>query len=371
MGNFERLHSALLCRVVRAVSLAVLILAGSVPPLFPLQAQPTERMSFALAADPAMRFGEVATQGYPNIYATGPIAEGDADRFQAFVKAHKLEAAQVVFNSPGGALLEGVKLGRVIRSLGFATGVAAQDAVGGPRSKAICASACAYAFAGGVLRYVSDEARLGVHQFRSSLGAGVSEGDAQILSGFLVQYLDEMGVDAKAFSVASASSPDEIIWLTAADAKALHFTYTGVSPTTAEVRIADMRPFLRLDQQKPGVELRILILCWNKNLSMQAGIVTDPQGARNLADKEWLKRSYLEIDGHEAWVVNGTSGAMPNDSTVWLERALTKQQADALLTAKDIGIWLDGFGAVRAGGTMDLRRVHDVMRNYFTQCYAS
>jgi hypothetical protein len=348
---------------------ALLTVAGVLGPA--LKAQDSGNLQFKLATDPALRFGQVATQGYLTIYASGTISEGDTDRFIAFVRNSELDIGQVMFDSPGGSLLEGVKLGRAIRALGFTTAIGVEHDLGSAAPSAICASACAYAFAGGVLRYLSENDRLGLHQFRSVTAQGVSERDAQLVSGLLVAYLTEMGVDANAFAVASVSEPNSIIWLTTDEAKVLNFAFDGVGETTAQIRLADMRPFLRLDQQKPGVELRVLILCWQRKLSIQAGIVTDPTQTQDLSDEEWLKRSYLELDGNELLQVPGVEGAYGQDSVVWLARELTARDASAFLRADGLGIWLDGFGSIRAGGTMDLRPVRDAMRNYFQQCYAS
>jgi hypothetical protein len=149
-------------------------------------AQPAPGLTFRLQADPEEAMAEILTQGFRNVYVSGPIARGDAERFLAFVRLKKLDFAKVVFDSPGGSLYEGMKLGRAIRELGFMTAVDRQSE--GRRGPApICASACAYAYAGGVSRFLdAASGRIGIHQFRSAPGASVSEGDAQLVSGVLV-----------------------------------------------------------------------------------------------------------------------------------------------------------------------------------------
>lgn len=333
-------------------------------------AQDSNRMAFTTAdSDEAIR--EITIQGYRSIYASGPIQEGDTDRFTAFVRNHHLDAARVVLNSPGGSLLEGVRLGRAIRALNFDTAIGVDRTPLTDQRDAICASACAYAFAGGVLRFISpDDGKLGLHQFRTARGPGISEGDAQTVSGLLVAYLSEMGVDAKAFALASVTDPNGIIWLDARDAETLGFANNGVLPTTADVKIANMHPYLRLNQVQPGVQLRVLITCFEGKLSLLAGVVTEPERSQGLVDPEWLKRSYLEFDGTEEMVMPSASGAQAQDSTVWLSRQLRRPDVDALLRADELGIWLDGFGMLRAGGAMDLRRVRPAMKDYIGQCFA-
>lgn len=213
--------------------------------------------------------------------------------------------------------------------------------------------------------------RLGLHQFRSSSGPGASRSDAQTISGILVSYLSDMGVDANAFAIASVTELTEIVWLSYDDALAYRFVNNGVSATTAELKMVDMRPYLRLNQVKPEAQLRALLICWDGGITIQAGIVTNPEQSANMADPDWTKRSYLELDFAELQPVPGIAGVQVQDSTVWLERALSPGQVNSLMATSDLGIWLDGFGMVRFGGAMDLRNVRDAIANYVKQCAAT
>ena len=325
-------------------------------------------MKFEVTADQISAMYEITQQGSRNIYASGPIQVGDAERFAAFVRDRGLDSARVVFNSPGGSLVEGIKLGRLIRRLGFDTAIGSANTSAEVPPSTICASACAYAFAGGVLRFVPENGTLGLHQFRSERGPGVTEGAAQTVSGLLVSYLSEMGVDAKAFALAAVTDPEEVVWLSSQEAESLGFANNGVLPTTADVKIANMRPYLRLAQTKPELELRVLITCMDGQLSLLAGIVTDPERSAGLVDSDWLKRSYLEVDGREKFAMPGVTGAHPKESVVWLSRRLNRDDVRDLLNANELGIWLDGFGMMRVGGSMDLRSVRPTLKNYIEQC---
>jgi hypothetical protein len=312
---------------------------------------------------------EIVTLGMRRVFVSGPIEDGDTDRFLDFVRLHHLEAAWIEFDSPGGSLLEGMKLGRVIRQRRFFTAVGSIDDHGAA-SNAVCASACAYAFAGGVSRFLyQSSGKLGIHQFQSS--NGLSESDAQLVSGIVVSYLHDMGVDSEAFALASATNPSGITWLTAKEAEQLGLANNGVEPTTAEVKVVEMHPYLRLNQDKYSGTIRALFNCGRRGLVLQAGIITDPEQSKSIGDSTWQKRSYVELDGREALVVNGAGGAKPDDSAVWLIRGLTRRDAADLLRTNELGVWVDGFGAVRAGGTIDLKAVRPVMTNYFTQCFAN
>ncbi|WP_162789140.1 hypothetical protein [Sphingomonas sediminicola] len=322
-----------------------------------------------MKTDTATVMAEMAVLGMREVFISGPITSGDADRFVQFAESHKLEAARIVLDSPGGSLLEGIKLGRAIREKRFFTSVGAFDDQG-TSSNAICASACAYAFAGGVSRFLDrSSGRLGIHQFERS--GGLSQSEAQLISAIVVSYLRDMGVDAKAFVIASATSASGIRWLTPSEAQELGLVNNGVQPTSAEVRIVRLHPYLRLNQDKSSGTIRALFTCGKGTLLLQAGIVTDPEQSALFGDARWQKRSYLEIDGRETAVVNGPAGAKPEDSAVWLFRVLDSKQAADLLKASELGVWIDGFGAVRAGGSMDLKPVRSEIADYFKQCLSS
>jgi len=95
-----------------------------------------------------------------------------------------------------------------------------------------CFSACALAFLGGSYRQPDSALSLGFHQFHedgsSYTGYEVSptevraEGlsDAQVISGLVVSYMVEMGVDARLFTASSRAGPSDLIRFTIEEAMA-------------------------------------------------------------------------------------------------------------------------------------------------------
>lgn len=327
-------------------------------------------MKFRIASDPATRMSNILMHGGEFIYAEGEIGSGTADEFAKFVKQKGIANARVIFNSPGGSLIEGIKLGRVIRALRFDTGIGAYseqfdlDA----NRQAICASACAYSFAGGVNRFIDESSgRLGLHQFYGNTAEDVSGEMAQQISGLLVAFLDEMGVDAKAFSISTTANRDGMIWLNPQDARTLRFANNGSELPTAEIKLVGMQPYLRIQQNHHDVTTRVLFLCVEKTMAIQFGIVTEPTTAAMFAQNQ--KRSYFELDNSEFLVVEGSNGAHAQDSTTWLERELTPGQVKQITNANRMDAWIDGFGAVRYGAALDLLLVRDKIVDFVEQCY--
>lgn len=155
----------------------------------------------------------------------GPIEKGLTERFEAYVEEEGVEGARLILNSPGGNLAEALKLGRLLRDWEWTTHVGssegwfrnldgsldmhgADDYPQGGR----CESACAYAFMGGVNRIMGKGSLLGFHRFQAP-GKVIDGDSAQAISGQLISYILEMGVDARVFVVASAEDSHSMFHL--------------------------------------------------------------------------------------------------------------------------------------------------------------
>jgi hypothetical protein len=94
-----------------------------------------------------------------------------------------------------------------------------------------CASACAYAFLGGVERSFATGSRLGLHQFSADGGiepAAAIEA-AQTAVAVVSAYVGEMGVSLEVVQIASATPPNEISWITDLEAARLGATTRDAS----------------------------------------------------------------------------------------------------------------------------------------------
>lgn len=170
----------------------------------------------ARAAPPSMEFS-VLTQEDCKGTACAKILLGEGeierDTYRAFLRAAgKLKpGTALILNSPGGEVSGAILLGMAIRGAGFDTLVP---------SGAICNSACAYAFLGGVSRVVLNDGRLGVHRSRHQLSNGDKlppdverEVDAEVTQK-LKTYVTSMGVSAAMLKVADRISSNQIRYLT-------------------------------------------------------------------------------------------------------------------------------------------------------------
>jgi hypothetical protein len=177
-----------------------------------------------------------------------------------------------------------------------------------------------------------------------------------------------MGVDTRAFSVATAAKQDEMIWLSVAEAEELSLANNGAEPPTAEIKTQQMMPYLRLEQVRAGGYPRILLMCAKGELFMMAGIVNSPDSVDFMSATH--VRSYILIDEHRDFEA-GPGGARGEDSVLWLERNVSAEQAARILRANRLEIWVEGGGAVGLQGIMNLRPVKAQLRTYVSDCRAS
>ena len=122
----------------------------------------------------------------------------------------------------------GVALGEIFRARGFATEVGSTKL--DPESVPIsakapgrCASACAFAFLGGIERTLDPDSKLAFH--RSHFGGIEPTGnDAQMLIAALLLYIVNMGVDARLIKLATETGPSEARWIRPNEARELQVT---------------------------------------------------------------------------------------------------------------------------------------------------
>lgn len=165
------------------------------------------------------------------IAAEGTIVSDTPKIAEEFLKANPFQI--VYLNSPGGNLQAGMELGRLFRKrsihvvVGHTPPPTESDSSATYPEEGRCVSACSYAFLGGVTRN-AEKNEIGIHQFSWQLnnfalepkksvqnaigsGAGFALSSAQKVAGYLIAYVQEMGVDPQFVSV--ASSTEEVHYL--------------------------------------------------------------------------------------------------------------------------------------------------------------
>jgi hypothetical protein len=193
-------------------------------------------LSIAWAAPvQAMDYSYRLDKGHLVIDATGVIEVNDSNRFLAFLNALPPDifgllnkgGNMVVFNSRGGAAIDGVMLGDLIENYHFATSVAA----GG-----VCSSACVLAWATGTRKSVASDAYIGVHNASATGIGGHSVSDK--LKGFdvtgeMAKLIRRYGAPDNVVAKLLDTPSDDMYWLTPDDLAAWNVNVPSLSPKPA------------------------------------------------------------------------------------------------------------------------------------------
>lgn len=158
----------------------------------------------AFAAAPVSAGIEHSTlaDGVEGIYVIGEIQLGDENRFRAL--AERYPSAVVYLESPGGAVIAAVEIGKLVRERNYATAVLADGT---------CTSSCALVWLAGTRRYLAPGAQLGFHASHMDDGGRLVEtGVGNAIVGY---YLAQLGMSEKTVVFATIASPYEFNWLTA------------------------------------------------------------------------------------------------------------------------------------------------------------
>jgi hypothetical protein len=134
----------------------------------------------------------------------GDISTGLANKLAT--RLRREGAVGLIINSPGGSVYEARKLGRYLRANGLYVVV-----------DRVCASACIDILAGGVSRYITEKARIGLHQSSAPSDVG-SHNTGQSYVAASALYLREMGVDPDIALAAASVPPNNMYWISTAEA---------------------------------------------------------------------------------------------------------------------------------------------------------
>jgi hypothetical protein len=167
------------------------------------------------SSDLGQMFGEGSRE---YIFADGYFCTDSDKKFEQFVAQNPPKAPNrtVVFNSGGGDIGAGLRMGQFIRQQKMWTQVGSQFPVMIPQNENIaaatvpylaepaappfpgeCASICTFAFMGGTVRTIGYASNYGVHQFTLNNPAAGQESQAdQTTSASLVAYITQMGISA-------------------------------------------------------------------------------------------------------------------------------------------------------------------------------
>lgn len=287
----------------------------------------------------------------------GTIGKGLTKRFEDFVENEDVEGDQLIINSPGGDLAEALKLGRLLRDWDWNTRVGSSEGmlhkpdgsldlygIQGYPPGGRCERACAYAFMGGVSRMMHKDSLIGLQRFQAH-DQSIDGERAQAISGQLVSYILEMGVDARVFVAASSKDSDSMFRVDSEQAKKYDLvTLPGYSPfilkpyregiiasseRTNPIGMYDLADQISVFCRggKPGLLVR----------SKENGLTGDEQAGL-----------LATVDDQEFNFPASSIRLIVSDEAAFISAMIDKPMANAMLEAKEMHTSF-GFGMVAGG----------------------
>lgn len=332
-----------------------------------------EPMTFSHARNGGNRFGCTW------ISAIGEIATDTPSAFRSFIEENGLAQGEVYLHSPGGNLAAGFELGRIIRELGLKTrvGHTISEMAGGTWFQSVesgeCDSACAYAFFGGVHRALgagdprSAKSRIGFHQFKSLAAAdgGISEAAAitsfsteQLVSGLIVAYALEMGIDARVLTLSSFAGANEMVFPALQELRALQVVSPdGFGPWILEPYGAGLIVYAENLNEDSLIE-QFTVFCKGRD-ELPTLLITAVNANRS-SDKAFGARDTIDIKTPEGKFVVSADRITERvtEGLRYVSARFSRSEFDTMARAGEIEIY---FGVARAFGFFSATAVIDDM----------
>jgi hypothetical protein len=279
-----------------------------------------------------------------NIVLEGPIRSGDAGRVERALSAAGTSGADVYISSPGGDMIEAMKIGRIIRKSGATTKMGSLrtdntakfgELYGLRHVSGQCFSACALVFMGGVYRMQESSSPFGVHRFsRSGVPAPYDLDIGQIVSANLVAYMIEMGIDPALIEIMVQEGSSGIRLLTNDELKRLRVVNDGRMPAVWSIELVPGGQYLRGSQITVYGEGKINLMCDGSEIVIFSIYEAGVERALSVARGGWFHS--ILIDGAESPLPDSVKPKAEGARIMTLFR-LSEEQARATAKAKSIG----------------------------------
>ena len=260
----------------------------------------------------------------------------------------------IYLHSPGGSLVGGMALGRVIREHALYTYVGQLSR--GSETEHVpgfCVSACAMAFLGGEYRFLLKGSIYGVHRFFWDQHTQSDADVAQIMSAAVVEYIRSMGVDTKLFSLASEASSAELVTPSHDVLFALNVVNDGRKPAGWTIESIPGAIYLK-GQQETAFGMHKLMLTCPAHGSMYLYAIFD--AGQNTEEVMSWGTHWLFSDDHKREIVDHLVKKSVANGWINLVSGLDKPLLAAFVaTRKTIGVGLSPApGAAFFNGFADM-----------------
>lgn len=208
------------------------------------------------------------TQSPTSVYLDGDIDSASPALLSKTLASLRPQSVTIFLNSPGGNLLAGMELGRLLRKYGATTNIGKFSQGNAKATPGGCYSACTLTYLGGYFRYKDPQSEYGVHRFMNPSGPKSDDLDrAQILSAAIGNYINEMGVDRALFDLTTKASSSDIYILSTAELESLHVVNNGRMTPSWTIEAIEGGMYLKGVQDTQWGQGKAMFFCQNRQFS--------------------------------------------------------------------------------------------------------
>lgn len=242
--------------------------------IFFLIASPT----FALADEnrlsieviPPDKFDKIMGSNVWSFYLDGPIDPDSPRRLKQKINESHASGIDFYLNSPGGSLISGIEIGRIIRKFGGSTYIGRHSSEKETDMFGECYSSCSLAYLGGFYRYKDSKSIYGVHRFYKD---GTTPKDlelGQIMSAKITNFISEMGVSSGLFDLMVEAGPNEMRSLSENELVDLNIVNNGRLPATWTIEALPGVMYLKGDQVSVYGHGKLIFSCLREGIILHA-----------------------------------------------------------------------------------------------------
>lgn len=269
------------------------------------------------------------------VYIDGYVLRATTERFRDIPGLASGQEAIVYFNSHGGDLDAAMELGQLIRERGYSAKVGIPGHDGEPDRPGYCESACPFAFAGGVFRFLDPSSQLGVHQFFKASGIA-NEHDlatAQFTTARLANHLSNLGIDLRLLEIAAQATPNQMSYLSPAQAYELDLVNGGSRPASWSIRAEQGVIYLLGEQVKVTGTGRFAVSCTqDRRLSVAAFYRPDHR------EQESGGQVSLLTDKTSTQIYDARFSSTAKNGFWYMAFTPTSEQVKLITSARTVGI---------------------------------
>jgi len=209
----------------------------------------TYAKQFTVVVLPPTEFHKMIGQPQWDVFVSGEIDKSSPEKFRKAVNGLEKYGVEIHLDSPGGNLVAGIELGRLIRKFGFNTSINKQTSDVYTFEKSECFSACAMTFLGGSFRYISEGSLYGVHRFYNDSKTSKNDLDTgQILNTLITNYIIEMGVNPSLLNLIIQADKNQMYILSSKELQSLNVVNFGRFKPEWSIEIGEKIQYLKGSQ---------------------------------------------------------------------------------------------------------------------------